>query len=135
MARAGLSRTFQKPEPVSMHERAGERHGGPPQAEPPGVFFVRRALAGPGPEERAIRQAALAQLDYVGLTDLAACPAGALAFGQRRMVELGRALAAEPELLLLDEPGERAEYKRKGGLGRADSQNFASGALRFCSSA
>ena len=43
-------------------------------------------------------------LDDVGLADLAAAPAGALAYGRKRALELAVALAVRPRLLLLDEP-------------------------------
>jgi branched-chain amino acid transport system ATP-binding protein len=43
-------------------------------------------------------------LDQVGLADLAAKPAGSLAYGQKRALELALALALSPRLLLLDEP-------------------------------
>jgi branched-chain amino acid transport system ATP-binding protein len=43
-------------------------------------------------------------LDYVGLGDVANRPVSSLSFGARKNVELARALAAKPQLLLLDEP-------------------------------
>ena len=54
----------------------------------------------------------------MGLARLAEVPAGALAFGQRRLVELARALATDPELLLLDEPASGLNTREKEDLGQ-----------------
>jgi branched-chain amino acid transport system ATP-binding protein len=55
-------------------------------------------------EEKLIREKAQELLDFLSLTDFAQSDATALPFGQQRAVEFARALAAEPRLLLLDEP-------------------------------
>ncbi len=55
-------------------------------------------------EERWARERAMELLDFVGLSDHAHDEAGALPIGWQRRVEIARAQAAEPLLLLLDEP-------------------------------
>lgn len=55
-------------------------------------------------EERWARERAMGLLKFVGLADQSAQPAGALPFGLQRRLELARALASDPALLLLDEP-------------------------------
>lgn len=54
--------------------------------------------------ERALRLRALAALDQFGLTDKATWPAGILAYGDKKRVELARAVVGQPKLLVLDEP-------------------------------
>jgi branched-chain amino acid transport system ATP-binding protein len=55
-------------------------------------------------EERRIREKSLEILELLGIADSARVEATSLPYGQQRVVELGRALACEPKLLLLDEP-------------------------------
>lgn len=55
-------------------------------------------------EERRIRLGASKWLEFAGIIDLADQPAGSLPFGKGRLLEIARALAVEPRIILMDEP-------------------------------
>ncbi|MGE5753434.1 MAG: ABC transporter ATP-binding protein [Deltaproteobacteria bacterium] len=69
-------------------------------------------------EERRIREKSLEILDLLGIADHARTEASSLAYGQQRVVEIGRALACEPKLLLLDEPAAGLNMRETNDMGR-----------------
>ena len=103
-AAAGIARTFQNIRlfreltvrenvAVGLHMRAG-----------PGWWSTALALPGARRRERELRERAGELLAELGLDELTEQRAGDLPYGLQRKVEIARALATEPRLLLLDEP-------------------------------
>jgi ABC-type branched-subunit amino acid transport system ATPase component/ABC-type branched-subunit amino acid transport system permease subunit len=78
-------------------------------------------------EERRILREAAVQLTRVGLGEHLDKPAGSLALGQQRVVEIARALCLDPALLLLDEPAAGLRFGEKQQLAALLSQLRAEG--------
>jgi len=64
-------------------------------------------------EEKAGFEKAHSLLELVGLDQYASYPAGALAYGQQRLIEIARAMASDPKLVLLDEPAAGMNTREK----------------------
>jgi len=78
------------------------------------AFCLPRARS----EEKKIRERAMAQLARVGLEGRAGADALSLPFGQQRLLEIARALATGPGLLLLDEPASGLNWPEREELDR-----------------
>jgi ABC-type branched-subunit amino acid transport system ATPase component len=101
-ARLGLGRTFQR---MELYERLTVRENVAMglEAKLAGSRLLGSIIA-PTAERRAVAEATDHALEQCGITHLARRRAGVLPSGQRRLVELARALAGDFRLLLLDEP-------------------------------
>ena len=104
IAVAGMSRTFQN---IRLYKSLSVIENvmvGGACRTPGSLFSILLGTAKCRDEERGIRSDALKALAFVGLAELADRPADSLAYAQQRLLEIARAVATRPKLLLLDEP-------------------------------
>ncbi len=115
VARMGMSRTFQHvkllPTMTVLENVAIGAHLRGSQGVLSAALHLERR------EEAELLNEARRQLVRVGLGDYLYEEAGSLALGQQRILEIARALCADPCLLLLDEPAAGLRHKEKEALG------------------
>jgi branched-chain amino acid transport system ATP-binding protein len=104
LARRGLSRTFQNLQIFFRMSAAENVMVGRHLHERRNVLAHLFTLPSVLRQNRLTRAKAEELLAFVGLTDIADRAAGGLPYGALRRLEIARALATEPEILLLDEP-------------------------------
>jgi branched-chain amino acid transport system ATP-binding protein len=104
LARAGVARTFQNIRLIGDATVLDNVVAGFHRHEKAGTLANMLGLPSAHHERREFERKAHALLDRFGMTALARHPAGSLSYGHQRRIEMMRALAMEPSVLLLDEP-------------------------------
>ena len=104
VARLGIARTFQLVQLFDHMTVLENVMVGRHRLSRAGLLAGALRLPWTKHEEKSIQERALEELAFVGLAERAHQPAAALPLGLKRLLEIARALAAEPTLLLLDEP-------------------------------
>ena len=89
---------------------------------------TRSSSRGPRREEQSLADIAWELIEFLDLADVAHRRVADLPFGLQKRVELARALAARPKLLLLDEPAGGLNHTEIHGLGAADQAASATSA-------
>ena len=117
-ARRGIARTFQNLQIFANMTVLENAMVGRHRQSRSGLLAAAFRTPGSRREEATIRDEALDCLELVGLADRARDPAGSLPLGQQRLLEIARCLAAEPTLLLLDEPAAGLNLAEAEALGR-----------------
>jgi branched-chain amino acid transport system ATP-binding protein len=118
IACAGVARTFQNTEVFRALSAIDNVLVGEHARLRAGVVGAACRLPGMRREEADARSRARGWLERVGLADVAEVEAGSLPLGQQKRLEVARALAAGPRLLLLDEPA--------GGLNSTETRTLMS---------
>jgi len=120
IARLGMSRTFQHvrmiPDMSVLENVALGAHKRGRAGVLGAMLRLDRA------DEHRLLAEAWRQLERIGMGALANEPAGNLALGQQRLMEIARALCTDPALMLLDEPAAGLRLKEKQALGEVLSQ-------------
>ena len=117
IARLGVSRTFQNVEVFGRMAVLENVMVGRHIRSRAGIISAGLKLPRMRREERRIRNGARDYLEFVGLENKAGELAGNLPLGEQRLLEIARALATEPRILLLDEPA--------GGLNTRETEGLA----------
>jgi len=104
LASLGLVRTFQNVELFGQMTVLENVMVGLHTKSKSGIFSCAFKLPGQIREEKYIKEKGLQWLEFTGLADLADSTAGSLPFGKGRLLEISRALAVEPKIILMDEP-------------------------------
>jgi branched-chain amino acid transport system ATP-binding protein len=116
LARLGLVRTFQNVELFGQMTVLENVMVGLHTKSKSGILSCAFKLPGHIREEKYIRERGLQWLEFTGMVDMAEVKAGNLPFGKGRLLEIARALAIEPRIILMDEPAAGLNSRETIGL-------------------